>query len=80
MSDSASKIAAALAEKVMTYQDASGEDRFFMEVAKVIGASSQTLEEAFLTEVRLRMAARKAEAFVDERANAIPIKAPDPQG
>ena len=68
MSDSASQIAAGLAEQVMAYQDATGEDRFFMEVAKIIGASSQTLEEAFLTEVRLRMSARKAEAFIAERA------------
>ncbi len=80
MSESASKIAAALAEKVMNYQDATGEDRFFMEVAKMIGASSQTLEEAFLTEVRLRMAARKAEAFIDERVRSISTTMPGSEG
>ena len=49
-------LAAKLAEDVIEVQDATGEDRLFVEVGDVIGASSQTLEEAFLTQVRIRMA------------------------
>ncbi len=32
------------------------EDRLFMKVGEVLGASSQTLEETFLTAIRTRMA------------------------
>ena len=35
-----------------------------MEVGDVLGASSQTLEEAFLTAIRTRMAEMKGRAFL----------------
>jgi len=38
-----------------------------MEVAAIIGASSTTLEEAFLTSIRVRMAEQRARAFLMER-------------
>ena len=41
-----------------------GNDRLFMELAGVIGTASQTLEEAFLTAVRTRMAEDKGRAFL----------------
>ncbi|WP_417722986.1 hypothetical protein [Salipiger sp.] len=56
-----------LAEDTFTVMAKTGDDRFFMEVAKVIGASSTTLEEAYLTAVRVRMAERRARKFLDER-------------
>jgi uncharacterized SAM-dependent methyltransferase len=64
-------LAAKLAEDVIEVQDATGEDRLFVEVGDVIGASSQTLEEAFLTQVRIRMAERKARAFLKDRLHQI---------
>ncbi len=45
-----------LAEECLSVQKEIGNDRLFMEVAQVLGASSQTLEEAFLTAIRTRMA------------------------
>ena len=34
--------------------------------ARLLGASSQSLEEAFLTEIRVRLAERKARQFVSQ--------------
>jgi uncharacterized SAM-dependent methyltransferase len=71
MSEIVENLAAKLAEDVIEVQDATGEDRLFVEVGDVIGASSQTLEEAFLTQVRIRMAERKARAFLKDRLHQI---------
>ena len=61
-------LASDLADQTMEIMDKTGEDRLFMEVAALVGASSQTLEEAYLTEVRVRMAARKAAEFLAKKA------------
>ncbi len=53
-----------LAEECLAVQKETGEDRLFMEVAQVLGASSQTLEEAFLTAVRTRMAEMAGRKFL----------------
>ncbi|MFP3382935.1 MULTISPECIES: hypothetical protein [Tritonibacter] len=60
-------LAAKLAEDTLKVQDALGEDRMYMEVAQVLGAASQSLEEAFLTEVRIRLAERKARDFINSK-------------
>jgi hypothetical protein len=56
-----------LAVDTLKVQDAIGEDRFYMEVAQVLGATSQSLEEAFLTEIRVRLAERKARDFISAK-------------
>lgn len=53
-----------LAEECLAVQVEIDDDRLFMQVGDVLGASSQTLEEAFLTAVRTRMANDKARAFL----------------
>ncbi len=58
------EMAAKLAEETMAVQDEIGDDRLFMEVAQVIGSSSQTLEEAFLTSIRTRMAEANGRKFL----------------
>tara|TARA_R110002049_G_scaffold23545_10_gene83614 strand:+ start:3350 stop:3604 length:255 start_codon:yes stop_codon:yes gene_type:complete len=58
------ELANRLAEDCLKVQDETGADRLFMEVGDVLGASSQTLEEAFMTAVRTRMANDKARAFL----------------
>ncbi len=58
------KMANDLAEECLKVQAETGEDRLFMEVGKVLGASSQTLEEAFLTAIRTRMAELQGRAFL----------------
>jgi hypothetical protein len=67
MSDTITNLASKLAEDTMKVMDETGDDRFFMQVAELLGASSQSLEEAFLTEVRVRLAERKARQFVIKR-------------
>ncbi len=58
------ELANKLAEDCIAVQNETGNDRLFMEVGQVIGESSQTLEEAFMTAVRTRMAEAKARAFL----------------
>ena len=53
-----------LAEDCLKVQAKTGDDRLFMKVGDVLGASSQTLEEAFLTAVRTRMAELQGRAFL----------------
>lgn len=67
--------AAKLAEDTIKIMEKSGEDRLHYEVAKVLGASSQTLEEAYLTEVRVRMAGKAARAFLREKIEELTAKA-----
>ncbi|WP_420587081.1 hypothetical protein [Ruegeria sp.] len=67
MSDTITTLASKLAEDTMKVMDETGNDRFYVEVGEMLGASSQTLEEAFLTEIRVRLAERKARKFVIQR-------------
>ncbi|PIE11132.1 MAG: hypothetical protein CSA70_11300 [Rhodobacterales bacterium] len=68
------QIAAQLADDTLKIMDKSGEDRLHYEVAKVLGASSQTLEEAYLTEVRVRLAGRAATQFLKDKVQDIADK------
>lgn len=42
-------------------------DPLVMEIARTIGATSQTLEEAYLTAIRVRRAERRARAMIEQR-------------
>jgi hypothetical protein len=65
--ESVTKMANKLAEECLAVQAETGEDRLFMEVGDVLGTSSQTLEEAFLTAIRTRMAELKGRQFLDAK-------------
>lgn len=67
MSDTLNELADKLALDCIAVQKEIGNDRLFMELAQELGASSQTLEEAFLTSVRTRMASEKGRRFLAER-------------
>ncbi|MCL6282155.1 hypothetical protein M3P21_01315 [Ruegeria sp. 2012CJ41-6] len=67
MSSTLETLAAKLAEDTVNIMDETGEDRLFVEIGTVLGAASQTLEEAFLTEVRVRLAEQKARQFLNKR-------------
>ena len=67
MSDTLIRLASQLAEDVVAAMEEMDDERFFTEVAQVISASSQSLEEAFLTEVRIRMTEKQARNFLDRR-------------
>ncbi|MEM6478984.1 MAG: hypothetical protein AAF841_09550 [Pseudomonadota bacterium] len=59
---SVQKLAENLADDVLAAQDEIGNDRLFIEIGAVLLSSSQTLEEAFMTECRVRLAEKKARA------------------
>ena len=65
------ELADKLAEDTFKVMKATGDERFYIEVAKVIGASSTTLEEAFLTSVRVRLAEQRARRFITDRLSEI---------
>ena len=71
MSNTIEALAAKLAEDTMNVMDATGEDRLFVEVGTVLAAASQSLEEAYLTEVRVRLAERKARDFLQMKTAQI---------
>lgn len=56
-----------LALKVIKYVDASGDDGVISEIVKILGATSQSAEEAFLTSMRVRRANMSARALLVER-------------
>lgn len=55
-----------LARDALDAGDTMGEDEYYREVAKVLGASSTTLEETFLTSIRIRLAERRGREFLDK--------------
>lgn len=71
MSDSIVTLATKLAEDTVKVMDQTGEDRLYVEVGQVLAAASQSLEEAYLTEVRVRLAERKAREFLIRRAREL---------
>ena len=64
MSNYVDDLADALARDTMKAMDKLGEDRLYIDVAKVIADSSTTLEEAYLTAVRVRLAERRGRGFL----------------
>jgi hypothetical protein len=72
-------LAQKLAIDTIKVQDATGEERLYVEVGQVLGAASQSLEEAFLTEMRVRLAERKARDFLNNKIEQLKAQL-DPQG
>ncbi|MFC3616492.1 hypothetical protein ACFORG_22340 [Lutimaribacter marinistellae] len=64
-------LAAKLAEDTMKVMDETGEDRLYVEVGNVLAAASQSLEEAYLTEIRVRLAERTARRFLIGKAREL---------
>jgi len=65
------QLAAKLAEDTLMVMDKTGEDRLFVEVGDMLAASSQSLEEAFLTEIRVRLSERAARKFLNAKMAAL---------
>ncbi|WP_099826631.1 hypothetical protein [Oceaniglobus indicus] len=53
-----------LALEALAAAEASGDDQIVDQVGEVLGASSQTLQEAYLTAVRVRRAETRARALL----------------
>ena len=71
MAGFATDIADRLAQDTMEVMDASGEDRLYVEVAAVLAAASTTLEEEYLTCIRVRLAERRARDFLKMKTGAM---------
>jgi hypothetical protein len=54
-----------LARDTIEAMEKLGNDRLYVEVSKVLGASSTTLQEAFLTSIRVRLAERRGRVFLE---------------
>ncbi|WP_425044257.1 hypothetical protein [Primorskyibacter sp. S87] len=67
MSETIDILASKLAEDTLKVMDQTGEERLYVEVGSVLAAASQSLEEAYLTEVRVRLAERTARDFLKKR-------------
>ena len=67
-------VADELALDVIKYVDATGDDQIVSDVVKLLGATSQTAEEAFLTSMRVRRANIAARKLLLERAKAFKEK------
>ena len=54
----------ALALTTLEAMESIDDDRFYEKFSRVIGASSPTLQEAYLTAIRVRLAERRGREFV----------------
>lgn len=57
-----------IAQLALADEAASGDEDIVIEIANILGTSSQTLEEAYKTAIRVRRAERRAKELLAERA------------
>ncbi len=62
----ADAIAQQLAEDALAYEKRTGDATVVNEVSKIIGASSSTLQDAFLTAIRVLRAEAQARAYLKD--------------
>jgi len=67
-------LADALADDTMKAQNKLDDPYLFEEVAKVLGAASTTLEEAYLTSMRVRIAEKRGRLFLEKRVKDLIAK------
>ncbi|QFS82795.1 hypothetical protein FIU97_08280 [Roseivivax sp. THAF40] len=66
-----------LARDTLKVMDATGQDRLYVEVAEVLAAASTTMEEEYLTCIRVRLAERRGRAFLTKLAKEARSRAVD---
>ena len=59
-----------LAREVIAAREELGDDRFFDKVSKVLLDASPTMQEAFLTAYRVRVAEKRGRAFMEAALKA----------
>ncbi len=64
--DILNEVADKLAQEVLEVERETGDEDIVDEVKKTIGASSTTLEEAYMTAVRVRRAEARARALIED--------------
>lgn len=60
-----------LAKDAIELANELGNDDIIYETAKVLVATSSTMEEAYMTSMRDRLAERRARRFLEEKAQAV---------
>lgn len=75
-----SELADALARDVIDALEELGDDRFYDKVGKVLADGSPTLQEAFMTAIRVRLAERRARAYLNQALAAKRGKGAAPKG
>ncbi|GGO24871.1 hypothetical protein GCM10010991_03820 [Gemmobacter aquaticus] len=63
-------LADALARDVLAAQDEMGQERFYLEVAKMLASMSPSMEEGFMTAMRVRLAERRARDLLVRKLDA----------
>ncbi len=66
MSSVTEELSDALARDVLAAMDEMGDDRFYMEVAKMLASLSPSMEDGFLTSMRVRLAERRGREFLNK--------------
>ena len=59
-----------LARDTIEAMEKFGNDRLYVDVSRVLGASSTTLQEAYLTSIRLRLAEGRGRKFLEAAITA----------
>jgi hypothetical protein len=67
-----------LARETIIAMDKTGNDQLHLDVARVLGASSATMQEAYLTSIRVRLAERRGRLFLEAAVKAAEAGAPPP--
>lgn len=60
-------LADGLARDVLAAMDEMGDDRFYMEVGKMLASLSPSMEDGFMTAMRVRLAERRARDLLDRK-------------
>ena len=63
-------LADALARDVLAAQDEMGQERFYLEIAKMLASMSPSMEEGFMTAMRVRLAERRARDLLVRKLDA----------
>ena len=69
-----------LAARVISYVEETGDDDIIKILSQAMGDSSQTLQEAFITSVRVQRAAIRAQKQLEARMAAQAAKTTPPEG
>jgi hypothetical protein len=72
-------LADALARDTIAAMDKVGDDFLIAKVAKELGATSTTIEEAYLTATRVRLAEKRARAFLMDKLRDAAKGSADPE-
>ncbi|MDP1669757.1 hypothetical protein [Phaeovulum sp.] len=68
-----------LAADTLDAMEALDNDRLYIDVGKVLGTSSPTMQETFLTSIRIRLAERRGRRYLEATVAALQAGAPAPK-